>query len=780
MSENRKIVGLEQNSAPGEAFDTDDETVTDGVSQDEASADSSYPDVDMTSPEATDDYAISDENEWDWDAADNTPTRSGIVATSFFVAAALAWTGLYIWSKMSETASGVSIQQGIDWFVQWSIPMLLLGVAYLLLIRNSTREAGLFNNVAASLRAESQALEARLHHVNNELSLAREFLANQSLELESLGRSSSNKLLNHAEQIQGLIGDSDEKVRVIGNVSDSAISNIEKLREQLPVISTSAKDVTSQIANAGRTAQLQIREMANGFKRVNEFGQASDTQIIALKQRAETTIAELSGAMDKMSGSLDEKVDLMSQSSLSMLSTFEENSEKVTSKLQESVSSMRNEQGAAATLMQEQLESYEQSLLRLTSSREEEDAKLAEMLSAMQKLLEQSEERIAEIDSSGGESTAKIAFAVSALGENIDDVQRKMATSKDTSEELLQEAEKLKLAIQANMNDVDEALPSSLTQLDERLSQTVASFHDTRNQLAEINDIGSAFAGKIQSTQESLAVQAETISRLQGDGEVWNKQNEDVNRLITSIQSAREESEVLSHSANDTLIAALSSVKTTADEAAKASRIAMQDSIIDAAGDLEQKSEEALEKVLQTKASELVGKLEGAVEQAIGATHEATLHLRDQLLKVDELTANLEYRVQEAREKAEENTDQDFARRVSLLTESLNSTAIDVTKIFSNEVTDSAWESYLKGDRGIFTRRAVRLLDSGEVREIARHYENDMEFRDHVNRYIRDFETMLRNLLATREGGAVGVTLLSSDIGKLYVALAQAIERFRK
>ena len=31
-----------------------------------------------------------------------------------------------------------------------------------------------------------------------------------------------------------------------------------------------------------------------------------------------------------------------------------------------------------------------------------------------------------------------------------------------------------------------------------------------------------------------------------------------------------------------------------------------------------------------------------------------------------------------------------------------------------------------------------------------------------------------------RDGSALGVTLLSSDMGKLYVALAQAIERLRK
>jgi len=38
---------------------------------------------------------------------------------------------------------------------------------------------------------------------------------------------------------------------------------------------------------------------------------------------------------------------------------------------------------------------------------------------------------------------------------------------------------------------------------------------------------------------------------------------------------------------------------------------------------------------------------------------------------------------------------------------------------------------------------------------------------------------MLRNMISTRDADALSVTLVSSDAGKLYVALAQAIERLR-
>jgi hypothetical protein len=166
-------------------------------------------------------------------------------------------------------------------------------------------------------------------------------------------------------------------------------------------------------------------------------------------------------------------------------------------------------------------------------------------------------------------------------------------------------------------------------------------------------------------------------------------------------------------------------------------------------------------------------------ERAVEAARQASERLTRQMLAIGQSAAAVEARIDAARQSREEQDAQSFSRRVALLIESLNSTAIDVTKVLSNDVTDAEWSAYLKGDRGVFTRRAVRLLDQGEAREIARHYGADPEFREQVNRYVHDFEAMLRRVLSERDGNSLAVTILSSDMGKLYVALAQGIERIR-
>src|SRR5215212_11276781 len=105
------------------------------------------------------------------------------------------------------------------------------------------------------------------------------------------------------------------------------------------------------------------------------------------------------------------------------------------------------------------------------------------------------------------------------------------------------------------------------------------------------------------------------------------------------------------------------------------------------------------------------------------------------MLTLGQSSAALEHYFEKSQADLREKDSEAFARRVSLLIDSMNSAAIDVGKILSDEVDDKAWTSYLKGNRGIFTRRAVKLLGGSETKAIKGYYDADMEFQASVNRY---------------------------------------------
>ena len=126
--------------------------------------------------------------------------RLGVPALALL--AVLGWTAFFGWVNQREILAGASPGNGSGWIVDWSVPVVLVIGLWLVAMRNSRREAARFAVAAQALSTRSQRLEERLTAVNRELSLARDFIAAQSRDLESLGRVASRAHLAQCRPLQ--------------------------------------------------------------------------------------------------------------------------------------------------------------------------------------------------------------------------------------------------------------------------------------------------------------------------------------------------------------------------------------------------------------------------------------------------------------------------------------------------------------------------------------------------------------------------------------------------
>lgn len=375
----------------------------------------------------------------------------------------------------------------------------------------------------------------------------------------------------------------------------------------------------------------------------------------------------------------------------------------------------------------------------------------------------------------------RVSVAILGLRDHADQLTETLNAGGTSAEALIRQAELLLVALDASAREIDETLPLAY----ERLQQTAeASQTAARGVLPEVAAIETASMSALERLQEAealIARQREQIEQfVETAGTALSDSRATAESLNREIENAETQARDLTGTTGPQLLDALLRIKEAANQASDHARHALASVVPDAAASLGTQARDAMSAALTAQVEDQMAEISRKAEQAVASAQKATDRLMRQMLTITETSANLEARVDDAKEEVVRGDSALFARRMALILESLNSTAIDVTKILSNDVTDTAWASYLRGDRGVFTRRAVRLLDAGEAREILLHYEDDADFRDHVNRYIHDFEAMLRNVLATRDGMPLSVTLLSSDAGKLYVALAQAIERLRR
>jgi hypothetical protein len=808
----------------------------------------------------------------------------------------VAWSGLFVFASLPAFRTGLPLAEIPALVMQWSVPVLLIGLGWLITMRHSTREGRRFGHVAHALSTESALLERRLTTVNRELSLAREFIAAQTRDLETLGRLAAERLSQNAERLQELVRDNGARVDSISSVSTAALDNMEKLRGQLPVIASSAKDVTNNIANAGRTAHAQLEDMINGFNRLNEFGSASTRQVsvlrdqvnetldgfnarseqleqvvaarfIALDERGEdfrnrldkheinalaairTRAKALTDEIDQGRQQLDRQEAESLTSLRARLSALRDESdvvsralrqaeERATANLRASLSELSEEQTAAGIAIAEaqqtaiealegrlagiatdacqidesiglraerlameaeerqsrQVEQERHAIARIDHMLGELDASIAERLerhriqaaalaeraAAVTGELGRFEARIETITAQTGEVEDRLSTSLSVLTDRLTAARATLAATDTEVEKLTEDSVRLLELIQASARQTGSTLPEALAVSEDRLRRIQDGLGAVLAQLREAAQGGEDVAAEIGVSGRDLdaliggltQAQAQISARGADHAALLGRLQDTLGEIDTATQTAADK-------AGGALIGALAALGTTLDDTVSAIEEDSAERITRIAETLADESAAAIEKAMRGKVAEISGQLEQAVAHASGVTREATTQLREQITKVDDLVGNLEGRVTQAREKAEEQVDNDFARRAAFITESLNSNAIDIATVLSSDIADSAWAAYLRGDRGIFTRRAVSLLDAGEIKAIQQIFERDDAFRANVSRYIHDFESILRQVLSTRDGNALGVTLLSSDMGKLYVALAQGIERLR-
>ncbi|MFN3455968.1 MAG: hypothetical protein ACK4Z8_00150 [Novosphingobium sp.] len=803
----------------------------------------------------------------DWDVEESPARDRSWIAPALVGVVILAWTAFFVWAVILPQSAPVVAEQWAWWTTQWSVPVLLALVILLVAMRASKREASRFADAALLLSRESAHLEKRLVSVNTELSLARDFIAAQSRDLESLGRVAVERLSGSASQLDGLISRNGTQIDRIAEVSSAALDNMEKLRGQLPVIANAAKDVTNNIGNAGRTAHLQLEELVSGFQRLNEFGLASERQVVSFRDRVDTALQGFAKASEELGILAETRFDalvqrtseqsaLTAEAEQAALASWRERSTAQAAALQQTLAQLGEAHEVLLADSAGRLARFEEAARSLTAMLEAQGRDLEEQLARRRASAEASaaeqrvalEQRLAEIDEAVAERRSAIENAAASAAEALAaklaemdhaiEAQRRMQAAE--AEKLAARCEEIGTKVSAFSKVLRESgeqgaqtaaqVDKAMADLNGRLGEMRHALSGTDLQIGELTDSAVRLLELIQaggdhtrtqipealrSTEAGLKGLEDRVFTLRdtlreaGDGgrglsETVSTARSEVSGTIKELQKAqktlseqaverekqlavlrevlsgvRAESDALSQEIESRLSGAIGSLSDAAIKAGDDLRASTAGEIEGLAEKLGEQSSAAIARVLQGRAAELVGRLEEAIDAAAAASRDTAIQMRDQLTKVDELAGNLEARVERVREKAEEKVDNDFARRAALITESLNSSAIDIAKALSTDVSETAWASYLRGDRGIFTRRAVSLLESAEAKAVQAHYEAESEFREHVNRYIHDFESMLRQLLSTRDGNALGVTLLSSDMGKLYVALAQGIERLR-
>jgi len=733
-----------------------------------------------------------DEADWISPEVEQRPSGSGGRAVLAWTLALLAtaWIAYTAWTAGRQLAGQPLTSPAVaEWFALATGPLALLGLTWLIFGRTRRREAEAFTRSVVAMRQEARSLEGLLSVLSQRIDENHAALSGMTNQLMGLGDEAAARLGSVTRELER----GSQQLAVHGEALDRAANaarlDIGVLLEDLPRAEASARAMAETLRSAGGDAADKAAQFEAQVTSLAERTREADTIVGAAAQRLLSQIAEIESAGNAVGARID---DTASQST----STMDALLQRAAEALEEIRSGIDIQAGAVAALLDQataglgragvdaaqalgqRLDSAGTSLDTLTARLAEQERASQRMIADIATGVASLDQSFADLAANGDTRAASILNSLNRMRTDLELLSQQSGGQEGAVEALAVRTATLRHSIEQLSHELREQLPAAIGDAQSGAERILAATQAVRPELewargaaVEAGTRLEAGAGAIEAQHDRLAALLAAVDTGVGGAE------KRLAELAEAVRNADAEAARLSAETGPALVSALVQVKEAAAHAAERAREAISAVIPESAGQLSDATRNALEQVVRDSVSNQLREVESVAAGALEAARSVSERLTQQMINIGQSAAALDAHLQETTEAQREHDSENFARRVSLLIDSMHSAAIDVGKIMADEVDDRAWAAYLKGDRGVFTRRAARLIGGTEAKAIGSHYETDREFHDGVNRYIHDFEAMLRRVHAERDGGPIAVTLMSSDMGKLYVALSQAVAR---
>lgn len=733
-------------------------------------ADASTEPLELTPDLAVDGNLTFDHHSWAESQAEHSGSGGRAVLGWFLSILAGLWLGYAAWSA-GRTLSGqpLTSPEIAQWVALAAGPLALFGLIWLMFGRTRRKEAERFTRSVVSMRAEAQSLEALLEVLSQRLTDSHGALKTMAEQLMGLGDLATGKFDGISRDFDASSERLARHGETLDRAADSARTDLGILLTDLPRAEETARLLAEQLRAIGSNSAEKTFQFGEQISQLSARAREADESLDLSNQRMTERLAEIqsagSAAADSVnsaeasfSGALDTLLERTSRTLEDIRGGIDVQSAAVSALVEQSAVGISRAGADAAEAMAGHVSRADFILGGLGEKVAAQESNSKRMLADIDQGLGLIDQKFSELAANGDQRAAHFLDSLTRARSALDGLADQAGTQDDVIGRLAEQTETVRTHI------------DQLAEVAQTLRPEIAWVRDAAVEASE--KIGAS-GGLLADQQERLATLLSTLD--DGVGDAQSK----LVALSATIAQTQAEAASLTAETGPSLIAALLQVKEAAAHAADRAREAIEAIIPDSASKLSAKTREELERVIRESVVDQLRAVEGVAATAVETARGASDRLTQQMISLGQTASALEAHIEQTGKDQREKDSEAFARRVALLMDSMNSAAIDVGKILSDEVDDKAWDSYLKGNRGVFTRRAVRLMSGGETRAIRAHYESDLEFQHSVNRYVHDFEAMLRRVLAERDGGMIAVTLMSSDMGKLYAALGQAVDKRR-
>jgi hypothetical protein len=551
------------------------------------------------------------------------------------------------------------------------------------------------------------------------------------------------------------------------------------LESVLPHAASAAERLRQALGETGAVAEAQVdraqeaaRSVASGLEALSAHGTRSAetlAQALAtLEAQAERGRSQSEAGMRAIRSEADSLFELLENTQTAKREATQKQGEAMLAQMQEAWQRLEGMATAASTHLGERLRELARQAEAIEGRLAAQGALTQSLAASGDRAFKLLDARLLHSQETSGQSLDRLLARVQIVSTELGRIADPLKESQAATQALESAVRKLRETALQTVDVLGETLPARTVDAGRAAETLTAELMDLVRAIDGAHDKAIALSEPIGKSRDALeeasrgyAAQREAI---EAAGQALVVELQQARTLIGEVE---EQTRDTSLAAATRLVDAMARVREVATQTTGTMREMLDGVMAEARAALSEVADEAMRRSFAEPIAAQAKEAEAAAAAAAERTASSMAALANTLKLLEDRSTDRVVQFEEARQA-------ELLAASALLTERLADSSVSIASALGRSMDDADWAKWRKGERSLFSRRAVALLERHEAKELKDLLARDAEFARAARDYSNGFDALVRRFEG--QAPALSAALLGSDQGRLAAALSEALE----
>ncbi len=685
------------------------------------------------------------------------------IRLSFVIASLLGavWLAFGVWGMSVDGARPQTVSQAVQ---QFGILLMPIAAMYAL-------AAALGNRERIPVLDKSDTLEETEARLAGAASRIDALKGSLTQDLGTLA-ATADLLESRSREAQRLVAE-------LTTATSGALEASRSLEGVLPQAASAAERLRSSLAETGSLAEVQAdraigaaRVLADGLDTLAARGTgAADTlatALAALEARSIEGRTQSEAGMRAIRGEADTLFDLLENTMVAKRDAMARQGDAVAAQMADSWQKLEAMASAAAAQLAERLDLLGRQAEAIESRLKAQGALTETLATSGERAFKLLDARLQHAQETTGSTLDRLAARIQEVNTDLGRLAQPLKDTQAATRELETAVKSLREGAMQTVDVLGETLPARTVDAGRAAETLTADLTALAAVIDRAHDRAAALATPIRESRAAIEEASEAYAAQRGAIEAASR------ALVVELQQARtligeveEQTRDTSLSAATRLVEAMTRVREVATQTKGTMREMLDGVLAEARDALAEAADEAMRRSYAEPIAARAREAEAAASAAAERTASSMAALANTLKLLEDRSSDRVVQFEEARQA-------DLLAAASLLTDRLSEASVSIASALGKPMDDSDWTQWRRGERGLFNRRALALLNRREAKELKDLIASDRDFAASARDYTAAFDALVRRFEA--QAPVLATALQSSDQGRLAAALSEVLE----